>query len=113
MKVRIDKFVISPPLQGIYHVLDGEAEVFLDLRRTREEMGDTAIVYLDSDVGFEEGIYRGTAKFSLLPLRFEMSKIMKREKQVDVPSSFSRSLTSSPSESTSNTSGKSAVFKLS
>ena len=29
------------------------------LRRTPEEVGDTAIVYLDSDVGFEERIYRG------------------------------------------------------
>jgi len=34
MKVQIYMFIVDPPLQGIFHVLDGEAEVFLDLTRT-------------------------------------------------------------------------------
>ena len=34
MKVGIDIFVIRPPSQGICDVLDGEAEVFLDLAGT-------------------------------------------------------------------------------
>jgi hypothetical protein len=34
MKVRIYIFVVNPPLQGIFHVLDSVAEIFLDLTRT-------------------------------------------------------------------------------
>ena len=34
MKVQVYMFVVNPPLQRIFHILDREAEVFLDLTRT-------------------------------------------------------------------------------